>query len=271
MATSTARSPPSSAWLPRNRGAILQVGSALAYRGIPLQSAYCAAKHAIQGFTDSLRSELIHDHSSVKLTMVQMPALNTPQFDWVKSRLPRKAAAGAAHLPARSRGRSHRTMLPITTAASGTSAGLRCVAIVGNKIAPGLGDWYLGQQGYDAQQYDGKRDPNRPNNIYAPVDDDVDHGAHGDFDDRASDHSFQVWADQGRDWILLAGRGGGILRSMHARSEEGVARRPGRPGAGNPGHGRTGGAGSPERFGRLVAAAFEERRSSSGERGASAP
>ena len=86
--------------LPRDRGSIVQVGSALAYRGIPLQSAYCAAKHAIQGFCDSLYSELIHDRSGVRLTMVQMPALNTPQFGWVKSRLPRKARAGPADLPA---------------------------------------------------------------------------------------------------------------------------------------------------------------------------
>ncbi len=198
--------------LPRDRGAIIQVGSALAYRGIPLQSAYCAAKHAIQGFCDSLRSELIHDRSNVKLTMIQMPALNTPQFDWVKSRLPRKAqpvppiyqpevAAEAIYYAAYHYRREWYV------------GGSTCVAIVGNKIAPGLGDWYLGQQGYDAQQYDGKRDPNQPNNIYAPVDDDVDHGAHGDFDDRASDHSFQVWADQGRDWILLAGAAGAFCEA----------------------------------------------------------
>ena len=90
--------------LPRDRGVIVQVGSALAYRGIPLQSAYCAAKHAIQGFCDSLRTELIHDGSRVQVTMVQMPALNTPQFGWVKSRLPREGAAGAPHLPAGSGG-----------------------------------------------------------------------------------------------------------------------------------------------------------------------
>jgi hypothetical protein len=88
--------------------------------------------------------------------------------------------------------------------------GSTVVAIVGNKIAPGLGDWYLGQQGYGAQQYDGKRDPNQPNNIYTPVDEDVDHGAHGDFDDRARDYSVQVWADQGRDWILMAGAAGAL-------------------------------------------------------------
>src|SRR5438132_887443 len=99
--------------LPRDRGIIVQVGSALAYRGIPLQSAYCAAKHAIQGFTESVRCELIHDRSQVKITMVQMPALNTPQFTWSKSRMPRSAAVcgrtGAApgsHGPARSGRRS---------------------------------------------------------------------------------------------------------------------------------------------------------------------
>ena len=195
--------------LPRDRGAIIQVGSALAYRGIPLQSAYCAGKHAIQGFCDSLRSELIHDHSNVKLTMVQMPALNTPQFDWVKSRLPRKAqpvppiyqpevAAEAIYHAAHHYRREWYV------------GGSTVVAIVGNKIAPGLGDWYLGQQGYDAQQYDGKRDPSWPNNLEAPIDQDKDHGAHGDFDDRAADYSLQVWADQGRDWILLAGAAGAL-------------------------------------------------------------
>lgn len=83
--------------VPRNRGVIVQIGSALAYRGIPLQAAYCAAKHAIQGFCDSLRCELLHDKSNVRLTMVQLPALNTPQFGWVKSRLPRRAQPVPQH------------------------------------------------------------------------------------------------------------------------------------------------------------------------------
>ena len=133
--------------LPRNRGIIVQVGSALAYRGIPLKSAYCGGKHAIQGFTESLRCELSHDKSDVKITMVQMPALNTPQFDWVKSRLPRKpqpvppiyqpevaadAIVHAAHHYRR----------------EWFVGGSTVVAIQGNKIAPGFGDWYLAQQGY---------------------------------------------------------------------------------------------------------------------------
>ena len=144
--------------LPRDRGSIVQVGSALAYRGIPLQSAYCAAKHAIQGFNDSPAAELLHDGSHVRVTMVQMPALNTPQFNWVKSRLPRKpqpvppiyqpevaaeAIVWAAHHDRR----------------EWYVGGSTQVVIAGNKIAPGLGDWYLSRQGYDSQQYDGRDDP----------------------------------------------------------------------------------------------------------------
>src|SRR5437016_9814987 len=128
--------------LPRNRGTIVQVGSALAYRSIPLQSAYCAAKHAVAGFTDSLRCELIHDGSKVRLTMVQMPALNTPQFGWVKSRLPRKAqpvppifqpevGAQAIYWAAHHPRREFYVGFPSVK------------AIVANKIAPGLLDRFL--------------------------------------------------------------------------------------------------------------------------------
>jgi NAD(P)-dependent dehydrogenase (short-subunit alcohol dehydrogenase family) len=189
--------------LPRDRGAIIQVGSALAYRGIPLQSAYCAAKHAIQGFNDSLRSELLHDKSNVTLTMVQMPALNTPQFDWVKSRLPRKPQPVppifqpevAAEAIAWAADHYRREWYV---------GGPTVVAIVGNKIAPGLGDWYLSRQGYDAQQYGGHVSPDRRNNVMQPVDDHRDFGAHGDFDNRAAGHSLQLWADQRREWIAAA-------------------------------------------------------------------
>src|ERR671937_49501 len=128
--------------LPRDRGTIVQVGSALAYRGIPLQSAYCAAKHAVQGFTESLRSELLHDRSRVRVTMVQLPALNTPQFSWVKSRLPREpqpvppifqpeVAARAIYWAAHNDRRELYVGWPTVK------------AIVGNKAAPGLADWYL--------------------------------------------------------------------------------------------------------------------------------
>ncbi len=199
--------------LPRNRGIIVQVGSALAYRGIPLQSAYCAAKHAIQGFNDSLRSELIHDNSNVRVTMVQMPALNTPQFNWVKSRLPRKpqpvppifqpeVAAEAIYHAAHHYRREW-------------YVGWSTVkAIVGNKIVPGVGDWYLGRSGYDAQQYDGAVSPDRKNNLYEPVDAERDFGAHGDFDSRASGHSWQLWASQNRGWLALAGLAGVLAFSL---------------------------------------------------------
>jgi NAD(P)-dependent dehydrogenase (short-subunit alcohol dehydrogenase family) len=192
--------------LPRDRGIIVQVGSALAYRGIPLQSAYCGAKHAIQGFTESVRCELLHDGSNVLITMVQMPALNTPQFDWVKSRLPRKpqpvppiyqpeVAADAIHHAAHHYRREWYV------------GGSTAIVIPANKIAPGLGDHYLAAQGYGAQQYDGHVSPDRRDNLYEPVDDDRDFGAHGDFDKRAHKRSLQLWADQNRGWLALAGLG----------------------------------------------------------------
>jgi short-subunit dehydrogenase len=188
--------------LPRDRGTIVQVGSALAYRGIPLQSAYCAAKHAVQGFTESVRCELLHDESKVRITMVQMPALNTPQFNWVKSRLPRKpqpvppiyqpevaadAIVWAAH--------HYRRQWYV----GGTTA----VSIAADKIVPGLFDRYLGRQGYDAQQYDGRADPDRPNNLFGPLP--GDYGAHGDFDERASSWSIQHWLSRHRPWLILGG------------------------------------------------------------------
>ena len=165
--------------LPRDRGIIIQVGSALAYRGIPLQSAYCAAKHAIQGFCDSLRCELIHDGSRVRLTMVQMPALNTPQFGWVKSRLPRRpqpvppifqpeVAAEAIVWAADHDRRELYVGWPTVK------------AIVGDKVAPGLLDHYLARHGVERQMTDEPEDPDRPDNLWEPVP--GDHGAHGRFD-----------------------------------------------------------------------------------------
>lgn len=186
---------------PRDRGVIIQVGSALAYRGIPLQSAYCAAKHAIQGFCDSLRCELLHDESKVQLCMVQMPALNTPQFGWVKSRLPRKAqpvppiyqpeiAADAIVYG------SHNPRREIWVGAP------TVVAIIGNKIAPGLGDQYLARNGFDGQQTSEPADPNRANNLLAPVP--GDHGARGSFDRRAWQFSSQWTANKNRGLLALA-------------------------------------------------------------------
>ncbi len=184
--------------LPRDRGTIVQVGSALAYRSIPLQSAYCAAKHAIAGFTDSLRCELIHDNSNVRITMVQMPALNTPQFGWVKSRLKHKAqpvppifqpevGARAIYWAA------HHTRRELY-------AGWPTVeAIVGNKLAPGLLDHYLARTGFKSQQTSEPEDPNRPDNLWKPVG--GDHGAHGTFDSRARSHSWEVKASIAKPWI----------------------------------------------------------------------
>jgi short-subunit dehydrogenase len=188
--------------LPRDRGTIVHVGSALAYRSIPLQAAYCAAKHAVLGFFASLRTELLHDGSNVKTTMVQMPALNTPQFGWVKSRLPRKAqpvppifqpevAARAiyyaAHHPER-----REYYVGFSTVK----------AIAGNKLVPSFADHYLAQNGYDSQQQDGPEDPNRPNNLWHPVS--GDHGAHGTFDERASSFSMELWLEMNRKWLGAA-------------------------------------------------------------------
>jgi len=186
--------------LPRNRGVIVQIGSALAYRGIPLQAAYCAAKHAIQGFCDSLRCELLHDKSNVRLTMVQLPALNTPQFGWVKSRLPRRAqpvppifqpevAAEAIFFAAHHPRREFYVGAPSVA------------VIVGNKFAPGLLDRYLANTAYDSQQYDGPEDPNRAHNLWQPVL--GDHGAHGAFDTRAKDCSPQLWTSEHRTWVAI--------------------------------------------------------------------
>lgn len=188
--------------LPRDRGVIVQVGSALAYRGIPLQSAYCAAKHAIQGFTDSLRSELIHDRSSVRVTMVQLPAMNTPQFSWVKSRLPRKAqpvppiyqpeiGAEAIFYVAHNDRREMYVGYPTVG------------VIIGDKIFPALGDWYLAKNGYDAQQTDQPVEPDRRDNLWQSLP--GDHGAHGTFDDRATASSPQLWMNMNRKWLGLAG------------------------------------------------------------------
>jgi short-subunit dehydrogenase len=192
--------------LPRNRGSIVQVGSALAYRGIPLQAAYCGSKHAIQGFTESLRSELIHDRSDVRLTMVQMPALNTPQFGWVRSRLPRKAqpvppifqpeVAAEAIVWAAHHDRSELWV------------GWPAVkAIVGNKVIPRELDYYLARTGYDSQQTDEPVDPNRKDNVFSPLDDEKDYGTHGSFDSRAKPRSYQWWANTHRGWLIAAGAG----------------------------------------------------------------
>ena len=197
--------------LPRDQGSIVQVGSALAYRGIPLQAAYCASKHAIQGFCDSLRTELMHDKSNVKLTMVQLSAFNTPQFNWVKSRLPNRAqpvppiyqpevAAKGIVWAAHNERRELMIGLPSLE------------AIFGNKIAPEFADWVLSRTGFKSQQTDEPADPNRPNNLWEPLDQDEDHGTHGRFDDRARSESPQLFGTTHR--LLLGALGVGALATV---------------------------------------------------------
>lgn len=190
--------------LPRDHGTIVQVGSALVYRSIPLQSAYCGAKAAVRGFTDSLRTELIHDGSHIRVTMVQMPALNTPQFAWCKTRLPRKSQpvppifqpeiAAEAIVWASEHNRRELNVGWPTVA-----------AIWGQKIIPGLLDYYLGRTGYDAQQYDGPPSPDRLDNLWEPVPGLF--GARGSFDDRSQKRSSQFWMTTHRNWLALAGAG----------------------------------------------------------------
>jgi NAD(P)-dependent dehydrogenase (short-subunit alcohol dehydrogenase family) len=207
--------------LPRDSGVIVQVGSALAYRGIPLQSAYCAAKHAIQGFHESLRCELLRDGSGVRVTMVQLPAVNTPQFDWVLSRLPRRARPVppiyqpevAARAIVHAAGHPHRREYWVGASTVAT--------LLADKAAPGLLDRYLARTGYAAQQTGRPRDSGQPANLWHPADDRPrqDRGAHGAFDDDAHARSPQLWASQHRGLLaavgalLLAGLGvAGVLR-----------------------------------------------------------
>jgi len=187
---------------PRDRGVIVHVGSALAYRSIPLQAAYCASKHAVLGFFAALRSELMHDGSHVHTTMVQMPALNTPQFGWVRSKLPRKAqpvppifqpevAARAIYYAAH---HPHRREYFV--------GGSTVKAIFGNKVAPSLADRMLAESGYDSQQYDGAEIAGRPDNLFHPVS--GDHGAHGTFGERARTRSWEFWAESHRIWLAAS-------------------------------------------------------------------
>jgi NAD(P)-dependent dehydrogenase (short-subunit alcohol dehydrogenase family) len=200
--------------LPRDRGVIVQVGSALAYRGIPLQSAYCGAKHAIQGFHESLRVELLHDKRNVHVTMVQMPAVNTPQFSWVLSRLPRKAqpvppiyqpeVAARAVLYAADHPKRREYWVGGSTAAT----------LAANALAPGILDRYLARTGFDSQQTDQRRPSDQPANLWEPADgrSEDDAGAHGEFDDKAKNRSLQLWASQHHG--LLAAAGGALAAGL---------------------------------------------------------
>lgn len=203
---------------PRNHGVIVQVGSALAYRAIPLQSAYCGAKFAIRGFTDSVRTELMHEKSDVWITMVQLPAVNTPQFNWCRTKLPNhpqpvppiyqpEVPAEAIYWAAHNRRRE------VTVGQSAVKA------IVGNKLAPGLADRYLAKTGYDSQQVADEPVGERPDNLFEPVTDLA--ATHGDFDAKAEGRSVQVQLTTHRRLLLsgaaVVGAGGLALTAVKSR------------------------------------------------------
>ncbi|HZS56546.1 MAG TPA: SDR family oxidoreductase [Bryobacteraceae bacterium] len=190
--------------LPRDKGTIVQIGSALAYRSIPLQAPYCGAKHAIVGFTDSLRCELIHEHSKVHVTAVHLPALNTPQFNWCRTRLPRhpqpvppifepEVAARAIYWAA------HHKRREVFV------GGSTMKAIYGQDVAPAFADWYLGQTGYSAQQTSQPVSPDRPDNLFEPVA--ADYAANGIFTDVAKSFSGQNWINLRRVPVSLIAAG----------------------------------------------------------------
>ena len=187
--------------LPRNRGVVVQVGSALAYRSIPLQSPYCGAKSALRGFTDSLRCELLHEGTAVHLTMVQLSAFNTPQFDWGRSHMPRaprpmgkvfqpEIAAEAIYWAALHRRRELWVGFPAAQ------------AIAGTRVIPGALDRLLARTAYDGQQSDDALAPDRADNLFAPVARDC--GAHGRFDAEAKPKSTQLWLNKHRAALALA-------------------------------------------------------------------
>ena len=191
---------------PRDAGSIVNVSSSLAHRGIPLQSAYCGAKHAIKGYTDSVNAELVHDESAVTVSMVVIPGINTPQFDWVLDRVggghPQPVAP--IYTPEVAARAVVRTALaPRRTVWVGSPTPL---AILGNRLAPAFLDWYLGRYGVSGQT-DDDQEATGVDNLFAPLDDDEDHGASGAFDDQAKDHDPVSWlSDQ------VGRRVGGVAR-----------------------------------------------------------
>ncbi|MFF0586994.1 SDR family oxidoreductase [Streptomyces sp. NPDC003781] len=203
---------------PRDRGTIVQVGSALAERSVPLQAVYCGAKHAIQGFTESLRCELLHDRSGVRVTMVQMPGLNTPQFSWVLTRLPRhpRPVAPVYQPEVAARAVLHAADHPERRMY--WVGGSTVATLLGQKLAPGLLDRYLARTGYDGQQTDRPVDPARPVNLWKPPDDSApdDYGAHGIFDDEAHPRSVQFWLSRNRRPLALAAAATGAVAAALA-------------------------------------------------------
>jgi NAD(P)-dependent dehydrogenase (short-subunit alcohol dehydrogenase family) len=203
--------------LPRDRGSIVLVGSALAYRGIPLQAAYCGAKHALQGFQDSVRAELLHDKSRVRLSMVQLPGVNTPQFDWIRKRVSgRPQPVGPVYQPELAARAiwfaAHSDRKEVVLGAPALEA------IVGDKLASPLLDRYMAATAYDAQ-HDDAPGTERPGNLFEPVP--GDHGAEGRFSDKARTASPQLWASMNRGWIAAAaaaGAGAALAWGLHRQS-----------------------------------------------------
>lgn len=204
--------------VPRDSGSVVLVGSALAYRGIPLQSAYCGAKHALQGFLDSVRSELLHHGSKVHVTMVQLPGVNTPQFDWVRAKVPGRpkptggiyqpeVAARAIRFAAGSRRKEVYVGIPAVQ------------AILGDKLASSLLDRYLARTGIAGQQADRLVSTGRKDNLFEPVA--GDHGAHGRFDDKSRRFSPQLWATMNRSALAAAGAAIGLGALLLSRRRRG--------------------------------------------------
>ncbi len=179
----------------RDRGTIVHVGSALAYRGVPLQTAYCGAKHAIQGFHESLRAELIHDGSKIRVTMVQLPAVNTPQFGWVRSRLPEKAQPVPPIYQPEVAARAIVHAIDHPSRREWWVGGSTVGTLLANAVVPGLLDRYLARTGFRGQQTGEPEEDGREDNLFAPLDGHAgrDFGAHGTFDDHAKEHSSQQW------------------------------------------------------------------------------
>jgi NAD(P)-dependent dehydrogenase (short-subunit alcohol dehydrogenase family) len=196
---------------PRDHGTIVQVGSALAHRGIPLQAAYCGAKHALRGFLDSVRAELLHEGSNVRVTMVQLPALNTPQFSWARTKMERtpqpvppifqpevaaRAVVWAAHNPRRELYVGWPTVK----------------TILGSRVLAGAADEYLARTGFESQQTAEPVEPDREDNLFEPVS--GDYAAHGEFDGGAKPASLQLWATRHRDWLALAVGAGAVAAAV---------------------------------------------------------
>ncbi|MGN6702189.1 MAG: SDR family oxidoreductase [Burkholderiaceae bacterium] len=206
---------------PRNRGTIVQVSSALAHRSIPLQSAYCGAKHAIKGFTESLRSELLHERSKIHITMLDMPGVNTPQFEWCKTTLPHHPKPMGAYFQPEVAARA------VVWAAHARRrevyvGGPSALAIIGEKFVPKFMDWYLARTGFNGQQTSESIPADRPNNLWKPVS--VPYAARGSFDDKAHTSSKELWVAMYRNWLLAAGGAAALglwagRRRMRAGSE----------------------------------------------------